>query len=112
MSRRKTQHACSRSLLVEPSPLALSSSHLLTPFCLFTSLLLGSLPFSLSLVFPRRAQSNFQLIIITHDETFVDTIGRSAHADYYYRVYKDDAQHSKIRRQAIVQDEPMGEDME
>jgi len=53
----------------------------------------------------RREQSNFQLIIITHDETFVDEIGKRAHADYYYRVYKDDAQYSRIRRQALEQEE-------
>jgi AAA15 family ATPase/GTPase len=57
----------------------------------------------------RRSQSNFQLIVITHDEIFVDEIGKRAQAEYYYRVFKDNAQHSKIRRQAIVQDEQMHE---
>lgn len=52
-----------------------------------------------------RAQSNFQLIVITHDETFVDEIGKRAHAEYYYRVYKDGAQHSKIRKQLIDHEE-------
>jgi hypothetical protein len=79
----------------------------------------------------RRDQTNFQLIIITHDETsvahtpvcerigseelrfltlalflspvpfvsFVDEIGKRSHAEHYYRVYKDNAQHSKIRKQ-------------
>jgi len=60
----------------------------------------------------RREQSNFQLIVITHDETFVDEIGKRAQAEFYYRVYKDNAQHSKIRRQAIVQDEHMHEEEE
>jgi DNA repair protein RAD50 len=37
----------------------------------------------------RRQQQNFQLIIITHDEEFVQLLGRSEHADYYWRVKKD-----------------------
>ena len=57
-----------------------------------------------------RDQNNFQLIVITHDETFVDEIGKRAQAEYYYRVYKDAAQHSKIRKQAIISDEPMREE--
>lgn len=70
------------------------------------------LSFSLSLLvlllflflFVRREQSNFQLIVITHDETFVDEIGKRAHAEYYYRVYKDHAQHSRIRKQVHSHD--------
>ena len=37
----------------------------------------------------RRKQSNFQLVIITHDEDFVQTLGRSEFCDYYWRVSKD-----------------------
>ena len=37
--------------------------------------------------------------------SFVDEIGKRSHAEYYYRVYKDNAQHSKIRKQAIEVDE-------
>ncbi|KAJ1977127.1 DNA repair protein rad50 [Dimargaris verticillata] len=37
----------------------------------------------------RRLQSNFQLIIITHDEEFMELLGRSDHTDYYWRVSKD-----------------------
>jgi DNA repair exonuclease SbcCD ATPase subunit len=59
----------------------------------------------LFLSFRSREQSNFQLIVITHDETFVDEIGRRAHAEHYYRVYKDSAQHSKIRKQVISHEE-------
>lgn len=47
----------------------------------------------------RREQQNFQLILITHDDQFVEKIGKRSHADYYYRVYKDIHQHSKIRKQ-------------
>ena len=35
----------------------------------------------------RRTQSNFQLLIISHDEKFVQSLGD--HADFYHRVYKD-----------------------
>lgn len=38
----------------------------------------------------RSAQRNFQLIIITHDEDFVEMLGRSEFMDQYYRVQKDD----------------------
>jgi DNA repair protein RAD50 len=33
----------------------------------------------------RRRQVNFQLIIITHDEEFVDLLGKREVADFYYR---------------------------
>lgn len=47
----------------------------------------------------RAEQENFQLIIITHDEEFVDMLGTSDHCDYYYRVYKDEEQCSRIKQQ-------------
>ncbi|KAJ3282661.1 DNA repair protein rad50 [Borealophlyctis nickersoniae] len=37
----------------------------------------------------RRQQSNFQLIIITHDEEFMQLLGKSEFCDYYWRVSKD-----------------------
>lgn len=42
-----------------------------------------------SIIASRSQQRNFQLIIITHDEEFVQLLGRSEHADYYWRVSKD-----------------------
>jgi phosphatidylserine/phosphatidylglycerophosphate/cardiolipin synthase-like enzyme len=42
-----------------------------------------------SIITSRSQQRNFQLIIITHDEEFVQLLGRSEHADYYWRVSKD-----------------------
>lgn len=38
----------------------------------------------------RRAQANFQLLVITHDEEFVSMLGRSEITDYYFRVYKNE----------------------
>ena len=52
----------------------------------------------------RRRQSNFQLIIITHDERFVEEVGRRAQADFYYRVSKDSHNYSRIRRVAWQDD--------
>ncbi|KAJ3357510.1 DNA repair protein rad50, partial [Allomyces javanicus] len=49
----------------------------------------------------RRQQANFQLLVITHDEAFLEQLGRSGYADYYWRVYKDENQHSCIERLSI-----------
>jgi DNA repair protein RAD50 len=49
----------------------------------------------------RREQENFQLILITHDDAFVDLIGKRSYADHYYRVFKDINQNSKIRKQEL-----------
>lgn len=50
----------------------------------------------------RRQQANFQLVIITHDEEFVEMLGRYECADHYYRVFKDDAQCSTIEQQRLI----------
>ncbi|KAM0915488.1 hypothetical protein ACQ4PT_010817 [Festuca glaucescens] len=49
----------------------------------------------------RKGQENFQLIIITHDERFAQLIGQRQLAEKYYRVSKDELQHSKIEAQEI-----------
>lgn len=49
----------------------------------------------------RRGQENFQLIIITHDESFAQMIGRRQHAERYFRISKDEHQHSRIEVQDI-----------
>ncbi|KAL8255468.1 hypothetical protein R6Q59_030535 [Mikania micrantha] len=49
----------------------------------------------------RKGQENFQLIVITHDERFAQLIGQRQHAEKYYRVAKDDHQHSIIEAQKI-----------
>lgn len=38
------------------------------------------------IVTERESQSNFMLIVITHDETFINALG---HVENYYRVYRD-----------------------
>ncbi|KAF7009425.1 hypothetical protein CFC21_023963 [Triticum aestivum] len=49
----------------------------------------------------RKGQENFQLIVITHDERFAQLIGQRQLAEKYYRVSKDEQQHSKIESQEI-----------
>lgn len=49
----------------------------------------------------RKGQENFQLIVITHDERFAQYIGQRQHAEKYYRISKDDHQHSIIEAQEI-----------
>ena len=43
--------------------------------------------------------SNFQLIIITHDEDFIDTLVRSDQTDHFWRVSRNDAGQSIIRKE-------------
>ena len=45
----------------------------------------------------RKRQENFQLILITHDEQFVEKLGQREHTDGYYRVFKNQFQHSKCK---------------
>ncbi|KAJ1992993.1 DNA repair protein rad50 [Coemansia spiralis] len=49
----------------------------------------------------RQEQRNFQLIVITHDEIFMQLLGKSEYADYYWRVYKDENQRSVFARRPI-----------
>ncbi|PVU93816.1 hypothetical protein BB561_003017 [Smittium simulii] len=52
-----------------------------------------SLAYSLSrIISSRNKKSKFQFIIITHDEDFLDLLGKSDLADYYWRVYKNQRQ--------------------
>uniref|UniRef100_A0A0A9AU83 DNA repair protein RAD50 n=1 Tax=Arundo donax TaxID=35708 RepID=A0A0A9AU83_ARUDO len=49
----------------------------------------------------RKGQENFQLIVITHDERFAHLIGQRQLTEKYYRVSKDENQHSIIEAQEI-----------
>lgn len=49
----------------------------------------------------RRQQKNFQLLVITHDEDFVQALGRSDYVENYFKIFKDENQHSKIKRMAF-----------
>ncbi|KAK3061729.1 DNA repair protein rad50 [Coniosporium uncinatum] len=49
----------------------------------------------------RKQQSNFQLIVITHDEDFLRYMQCQDHADYYYRISRSHDQKSEIHKQKI-----------
>ncbi|EDN10278.1 conserved hypothetical protein [Histoplasma mississippiense (nom. inval.)] len=50
----------------------------------------------------RQQQSNFQLIVITHDEEFLRHMQCGDFSDYYYRVSRNERQKSIIERQSIA----------
>jgi DNA repair protein RAD50 len=51
----------------------------------------------------RQQQSNFQLIVITHDEDFLKHMQCGDFCDYYYRVSRNERQKSVIERQSIAE---------
>lgn len=51
----------------------------------------------------RQQQSNFQLVVITHDEDFLRQMECSKFAGTYYRVSRDSAQNSILDRQSIAE---------
>jgi len=54
-----------------------------------------------SIIKTRKAQSNFQLIVITHDEEFLRHMRCSDFCDYFFRVARDEDQKSTIRQESI-----------
>ena len=44
----------------------------------------------------RRKQSNFQMVVITHDEKFVRKLGIGGVADTYYKVFKNESDDGKV----------------
>ncbi|KAF9174815.1 DNA repair protein rad50 [Mortierella sp. AD011] len=55
-----------------------------------------------SIIDKHREQSNFQLIVITHDENFLRMLNLTDYVDYYYRVQKNSEQYSSIRRLPVT----------
>jgi DNA repair protein RAD50 len=51
----------------------------------------------------RQQQSNFQLIVITHDEGFLKHMQCGEFCDYYYRVSRNDRQKSIIEKNSIAE---------
>ncbi|CAN9501772.1 unnamed protein product [Ophioblennius macclurei] len=49
----------------------------------------------------RSRQRNFQLLIITHDEDFVELLGRSSYIEHFYRIRKNQDQNSEIIKCSI-----------
>ncbi|KAK9459374.1 uncharacterized protein V1516DRAFT_513416 [Lipomyces oligophaga] len=54
-----------------------------------------------NIITARRAQRNFQLIVITHDEEFLRYMNGSDYSDYYFRVSRNERQKSQIERQRL-----------
>ncbi|XP_056450283.1 DNA repair protein RAD50 [Gadus chalcogrammus] len=50
----------------------------------------------------RSRQRNFQLLIITHDEDFVELLGRSSYVEHFYRIRKNQEQNSEIIKCSIT----------
>ncbi|KAG0229404.1 DNA repair protein rad50 [Actinomortierella wolfii] len=62
-----------------------------------------SLAMSLAKIIERhQRQANFQLLIITHDEDFLQMMNVSDYVDHFYRVSKDSRQFSKIEKLPIT----------
>lgn len=51
------------------------------------------------IIHERKNHSNFQLIVITHDENFLRKLGQSDVMDHYWRISRDSRQKSIIERQ-------------
>lgn len=62
-------------------------------------LLLLALP---RIIKSRSRQRNFQLLIITHDEDFVELLGRSSYIEHFYRIRKNQDQNSEITKCSIT----------
>ncbi|KAI1434091.1 hypothetical protein GGR50DRAFT_445501 [Xylaria sp. CBS 124048] len=55
-----------------------------------------------SIIQARRAQSNFQLIVITHDEEFLRHMRCSDFCDDFWRISRDEKQNTRIERESIA----------
>ncbi|KAJ6251712.1 rad50 [Anaeramoeba flamelloides] len=56
-----------------------------------------------SIISNRSKQSNFQLLVITHDEHFVNLLGKSGYSNHYHRVYKDQNGMSNIKMENFTE---------
>ncbi|XP_071087725.1 DNA repair protein RAD50-like [Haliotis cracherodii] len=54
-----------------------------------------------SIIKARSCQSNFQLVLITHDEDFVELLGRSEYVEDFYRISKDESGYSCITKSKV-----------
>ncbi|CAG2192451.1 RAD50 [Mytilus edulis] len=64
-----------------------------------------SLAFALVEIIKGRVhQKNFQLVIITHDEDFVELLGRSEYVDEFFKVRKDQSGYSQLVRARVHDD--------
>ena len=59
-------------------------------FLIFFNFVFLFLFFWYSIIITRQQQRNFQPVVITHDEEFVQNHGRADFVDYYFLINKDD----------------------
>ncbi|KAK1882739.1 DNA repair protein RAD50 [Dissostichus eleginoides] len=57
---------------------------------------------NIEIIKSRSRQRNFQLLIITHDEDFVELLGRSSYIEHFYRIRKNQDQNSEITKCSIT----------
>jgi hypothetical protein len=80
------------------------------PAAAFSSMQLGLAQAIVEIINARAKQDNFQLICITHDEEFVDILGKaqlqqSSKSEYYWRISREEGEfnpnvfYTKIERQ-------------
>ncbi|KAK0549388.1 DNA repair protein rad50 [Tilletia horrida] len=62
---------------------------------------IDALAASLADLIKERSKTNFQLIVITHDEDFLGRLGQSDLIDYYWRVSRNGKQSSEITRHRL-----------
>lgn len=55
-----------------------------------------------SIIKSRSEQANFQLLLITHDEKFIELLSSREVCDKYWRVYRDERGFSKLRQEDIA----------
>ena len=55
-----------------------------------------------TIIASRSTQENFQLIVITHDESFAQLIGKRQYCEKYWYIHKDEDQYSRIKLQAVI----------
>ncbi|CAK5284189.1 unnamed protein product [Mycena citricolor] len=57
----------------------------------------------ISIIHERKSHSNFQLIVITHDEKFLAKLSQSGVLDYYWKMERDERQNSYITRKSVIE---------
>jgi DNA repair protein RAD50 len=56
---------------------------------------------ALSRIVKDRAKTGFQLIVISHDDDFIEKLAKETEVDKYWRVSKDDNAHSRINHHQV-----------
>uniref|UniRef100_A0A3Q2GJW1 RAD50 homolog, double strand break repair protein n=1 Tax=Cyprinodon variegatus TaxID=28743 RepID=A0A3Q2GJW1_CYPVA len=90
---------CSAGQKVPTMPLMCLCQHEMLHCCgtgIIPDALLNFISLPVRIIKSRSRQRNFQLLIITHDEDFVELLGRSSYIEHFYRIRKNQDQNSEI----------------